>query len=403
MTAQATIDSTLNRPGLTDQQLLDWRELAAAQQPDWADPALAARTVAELAGLPGLVGADEIDALSDQLALVADGQRLVVQAGDCAEDLAHCGPADLIPKLDLLAELGRQLARGSGRPVLTVGRLAGQYAKPRSQPEEVIGDLRLPAFRGLLINGAEPDPVARRHDPRRLLAGYRAAAAASGFLRSHAPGTWTSHDALVLDYELPLLRRAADGRLLLSSTHWPWIGERTRQLDGAHLRLLAAIGNPVACKVGPNATVSDLLALCARLDPHRRPGRLTLIARQGAGVTARRLPALVTAVRAAGHPVIWLCDPMHANTVRTPSGHKSRVFDTMAAEIAQFRTAVADGGGVAGGLHLEVTADRVSECVWSSDQLAEVDGSRYGSLCDPRLNAEQASAAVRLWTAASSR
>ncbi len=399
MAAQAIIDSKLNRPGLTDRQLLDWRELAAAQQPEWADPALAAATVTELTALPGLVGADEIDAVSDQLALVAGGRGLVMQAGDCAEDLAHCKPADLIPKLGLLAGLGKQLAEDSGLPVVTVGRLAGQFAKPRSHPEEVIGDLRLPAFRGLLINGAEPDPLARRHDPRRLLAGYRAAATTLGFLRSRAPGTWTSHDALVLDYELPLLRRGADGRLLLSSTHWPWIGERTRQLDGAHMRLLASIGNPVACKVGPNATASDLLALCERLDPDRRPGRLTFIARQGAGVTARRLPALVTAIRAAGHPVIWLCDPMHANTVRAPSGYKSRVFDTMACEIAEFRVAVEAGGGVAGGLHLEVTPDRVSECVWSSDQLSDLDGSRYGSLCDPRLNAEQALAAARQWTA----
>jgi len=402
MTAQATIDSKLNQPGLTDQQLLEWRRLPAAQQPKWADSALAARALTELTGLPGLVGVDEIDALSDQLALVAGGQRLVVQAGDCAEDLAHSGPAELAPKLSLLAELGRQLSGGSGLPVVTVGRLAGQFAKPRSHPEEMIGDLRLPAFRGQLINGAEPDPLARRHDPRRLLAGYRAAATALSFLRSHAPGTWTSHDALVLDYELPLLRRAADGRLLLSSTHWPWIGERTRQLDGAHLRLLASIGNPVACKVGPNATANDLLALCERLDPGRRPGRLTLIARQGAGVTARRLPALVTAVRTACYPVIWLCDPMHANTVRTPSGHKSRVFDTVACEIVEFRAAVEDGGGVAGGLHLEVTPDEVTECVWSSDQLADVDGSRYSSLCDPRLNAEQALAAARQWTAAGS-
>jgi 3-deoxy-7-phosphoheptulonate synthase len=396
MAANATFDSTLDCASLRPEELDYWRSFPAAQQPRWEDPELAAEVVRTLTGLPALAAPEEIDELSRQLADTARGERWIVQAGDCAEDPEHRNPTDLNPKIALLAALAEELA---GRPVIQVGRLAGQFAKPRSQPNETIGQRRLPAFRGLLINGAEPDPAARRHDADRLADGYRAAAAIMTFLRSRNARIWTSHDALALDYELPLVRRQPDGRLLLTSTHWPWIGERTRQLEGAHVHLLASISNPIACKVGPAVSRSELLALCDRLDPRREPGRLTLIARLGAGVTSKRLAGLVESVGAAGHPVIWLCDPMHGNTLRAPSGYKSRVLSTVCREIVEFRAAVQIGGGVAGGLHLEVTPDRVNECVWSAEELAGLDGSGYRSLCDPRLNAEQAVAAARCWTA----
>ncbi|GAA2916796.1 hypothetical protein GCM10020221_10970 [Streptomyces thioluteus] len=212
---------------------------------------------------------------------------------------------------------------------------------------------------------------------------------------------WTSHEALLLDYEMPMLRVDEKGRLFLGSTHWPWIGERTRQLEGAHVALLAEVSNPVACKVGPTMEPGDLLALCERLDPWRDPGRLTLIARMGADAVTDRLPRLVEAVRGAGHPVIWLSDPVHGNTVTAPGGHKTRIVETVSLEVSRFVEAVRTAGGVAGGLHLETTPDDVTECASTEDRLGSV-GERYTSHCDPRLNPSQALAVVSSWTARSS-
>lgn len=374
-----------------------WHRVAAAQQPTWPNEQQADRVRQTLAGLPGLVSSEEIDELRELLREVAHGERTIVQAGDCAEDPAECNPAQLATKLQLLGALTEELAAVAGLPCTGIGRIAGQFAKPRSHAEETVNGHRLPAFRGLIVNDPAPNLAARTHDPRRLVAGYHAAAAAIGFLRGQPRPVWTSHDALVLDYELPLLRRRPDGRLLLSSTHFPWIGDRTRQLTGAHVQLLRRIDNPVACKVGPAIGPAELLALCELLDPEREPGRLTLIARLGAGVAERRLPPLVEAVQAAGHPVIWLCDPMHGNTVRTPDGRKSRVFAQIEQEIGEFCRAVRGAGGVAGGLHLETTPAAVAECVWSAEDLVGLDGRHYTTLCDPRLNAEQAVRAVRAW------
>jgi 3-deoxy-7-phosphoheptulonate synthase len=256
-----------------------------------------------------------------------------------------------------------------------------------------------------MVNGPQPHAWARRAVPARMLVCYDAAAEAMEALRllaadgAAAPHgrVWTSHEALVLDYELPLIRRDRAGRLLLTSTHWPWIGERTRQLDGAHVRLLAAVDNPVSCKVGPSATPEELVRLCAVLDPERTPGRLTLIARMGAEAVAERLPPLVAAVRAAGHPVGWLSDPMHGNTVTTPSGIKTRRIDTIVREVVRFQDAVAASGGVPAGLHLEATPHAVSECVQdASAPLVAPDGA-YLTLCDPRLNPRQAHEVVSAW------
>ncbi|MEU9046832.1 MULTISPECIES: 3-deoxy-7-phosphoheptulonate synthase [unclassified Kitasatospora] len=376
----------------------------AAQQPPWPDAGLARRVRGQLAALPGLLEAEEVLALRTRLAEVATGAARVVQAGDCAEDPADCTPGDVARKSELLDLLAGRMEEGTGRPVLRVGRLAGQFAKPRSAPTERIGDLELPAYRGHMVNSPEPAPERRRPDPTRMLSGYRLADAVLRYLgwadrgahRRPAPEVWTSHEALLLDYEVPLVRRSASGRAWLSSTHWPWIGERTRQVDGAHVTLLAQVVNPVACKVGPTMTTGELLALCERLDPRREAGRLTLITRMGADGIGGRLPALAAAVRAAGHPVIWLCDPMHGNTFATPDGFKTRLLPRIVQEVTRFQDAVGDGGGVAGGLHLETTPDDVTECARTPADVPHV-GDKYTSLCDPRLNPDQAVEVVSAW------
>ena len=370
----------------------------AAQQPRWDDDVALAAAGADLANSPGLVDHEEVGRLALLLAEVARGAVLVVQAGDCAEDPADHAPASVRRKAALIDELADAMTAATGTPTLRVGRIGGQYAKPRSASFERHGDRLLPVFRGHLVNGPEPDPAARAHDPRRLVAGYRAARAVCATLRA-LPGTdltrtWTSHEALVLDYELPLLRRDGAGRTVLSSTHWPWIGDRTRQPDGAHVRLLAAVDNPVACKVGPTTTPKALLELCARLDPQRRPGRLTLVSRQGADLVDRALPPLVAAARRAGHPVVWLCDPLHGNTVTTSGGVKTRLVPDVVREVRGFLRAVADAGSVAGGLHLEATPEDVCECLAAAGEPA---AERYTTLCDPRLNREQALAVVEAW------
>ncbi|MFE4574386.1 3-deoxy-7-phosphoheptulonate synthase [Streptomyces chartreusis] len=380
----------------------------ALQQPDWDDPSQVRRIRDVLAARPPLVRAEDVQVLRTLLAEVARGEALVVQAGDCAENPDECDAEYVSRKsavLDLLAETLKTAAR---KPVVRAGRIAGQFAKPRSKPFEQIGELELPVYRGHMINAPEHDEEGRRHDPLRLLTSYITACNVMEHLGwrgraalGHQPLTetrlWTSHEALVLDYEMPMIRQLGDGRRWLGSTHWPWIGERTRQLDGAHVDLAASIVNPVAVKVGPTMTENEVTVLCERLDPMREPGRLTLIARMGAETVTDRLPALVEAVRAAGHPVIWLSDPMHGNTVIGPDGHKTRLLETMAQEIRRFLRAVTGAGGTAGGLHLETTPDDVLECV---TDVSAYEGKpvRRTSLCDPRLNPQQAAVLVSAWS-----
>jgi 3-deoxy-7-phosphoheptulonate synthase len=391
-----------------DNALLDLRHQEARQQPPWEDLAQLARVRRALAQRPALVRAEDVAVLRTLLADVAAGKAEIVQAGDCAEDPDDCTARHVARKCAVLDLLAGALKLTTGRPVVRVGRMAGQFAKPRSQPTETVGGRELPVYRGHLVNGPEPDPESRRPDPLRLLTGYMAAADIMGHLGWTAgprPAggaeavVWTSHEALLLDYELPLLRRTEDGALLLASTHFPWIGERTRGLDGAHVALLAEVVNPVACKVGPGMTPDELVALCERLDPLRQPGRLTLIARTGADRAAAVLPRLVAAVRAEGHPAIWLTDPMHGNTVTGPDGRKRRHTDTIRREIEAFQTTVREAGGVAGGLHLETTPDDVLECLPGDPSTATGAPARgpYTSLCDPRLNPAQALAVVAAW------
>lgn len=374
---------------------------APAQQPQWEEPESVERVRSELSGLPPLVEAESLGRLRQQLAQVAAGEALVLQAGDCAEDPTECTAVDVNRKVALLEVLADVLAAISRRPVIRVGRIGGQYAKPRSALTERVGEVELPVYRGHLINGPSFEAHERRPDPMRMLTAHRTASQVMHHLgaapgESTTPRVWTSHEALLLDYEIPMVRRNRCDELVLTSTHWPWIGDRTRQVDGAHVELLAEVINPVACKVGPRMSTEDLVALCARLDPAREPGRLTLIARLGAGDVADRLPPMVKAVQAAGHPVIWLCDPMHANTVATADGRKTRLRNTIIQEVVAFQTALHSAGATPGGLHLEATPDDVTECADTPSGLEGV-GERYRSLCDPRLNPLQAVAVVSAW------
>jgi 3-deoxy-7-phosphoheptulonate synthase len=378
---------------------------AADQQPVWADPGRASAVRAELAAQPGLVGWEEVQTLRKLMAEAASGTYRIIQAGDCAEDPDECGPQAVNRKIGMIDALADAMKINTGRPVIRIGRIAGQFAKPRSSPTEVVDGHELPVYRGHLVNGPAATLEARRADPDRMLACYAAAARATTHLRQRTgarmPPTgavWTSHEALVLDYEQPLLRRTVDGQSFLASTHLPWIGERTRDPKGPHVRMLAEVANPVACKVGPTITPTEVVDLCTRLDPGREPGRLTLVARMGVSRVAATLPALVAAVHDAGHPVNWLCDPMHGNTIKTDTGLKTRSVHSIIDEIVAFQQAVVDSGGIAAGLHLETTPDDVTECAWSQAQSADV-GSRYTTLCDPRLNPPQAVAVAGAWSA----
>jgi len=361
----------------------------AAQQPDWGAPELVAQVRDELAGLPGLVTEHDVTALRAALAEVAAGHAHILQAGDCAEDPAESTPSHLARKTGLIDTLAGLMKTTTRKPVLRVGRIAGQYAKPRSAATEVVDGVELPVYRGHMVNEPEPELEARRPDPKRILQGYWAASEAMDALRPNrfdAP-LWTSHEALLLDYEEPMLRQGSSG-MLLSSTHWPWIGDRTRQPDGAHVAMLASVINPVACKVGPRTTAEELIEVVDRLDPRREPGRLTLIARMGADRVTDLLPPLVRAV--SDHRPIWLCDPMHGNTISV-GRRKTRLLSAMIREVEQFQAVV---GAAAGGLHLEITPSQVVECV---DELSEVDHMDYTTFCDPRLNTRQAMAVVSAW------
>ncbi|BFU44962.1 3-deoxy-7-phosphoheptulonate synthase [Krasilnikovia sp. MM14-A1004] len=374
-----------------------WELLPAREQPDWRGHPDRPRYVAALRASPPLVTERDIVTAHRAIAAVAAGDARLLQAGDCAESFAESDPASTAAKVAVLADLGDLVARRTGDEVVLFGRLAGQYAKPRSHPTEVVDGVELPVFRGHLVNAPEADPQARVADPRRLIEAYRASARVMAGLGVHRGdgGPWASHEALVLDYESPQVRRGEwSGDRYLSSTHLPWIGERTRQLDHAHVRLLATVANPVACKVGPGATPDEVVALCAALDPGRTPGRLTLIARMG----AERIDALAPIARAvhrAGHPVVWLSDPMHGNTVRTESGEKTRHLATMIREASRFRTTLEALGLHPGGLHLEVATTGVTECVGGPVPDEGSVGERYESLCDPRLNPAQAHELIR--------
>jgi len=426
-------------------ELQSWRRRPAAQQPDWPDPDRLAAVTAELGQLPPLVFAGECDQLTERLAAVAQGEAFLLQGGDCAETIAGSTAAAVRAKLQTLLQMAVVLTYGASVPVVKIGRMAGQFAKPRSRPTEIRDGVELPAYRGDAVNGLEFSALARTPDPGRLLSAYHSSAVTLNLCRAFTTGgyadlhqvhawnqdfvadspagrryerlageidralsfmracgadpaelrtveLYSSHEALLLDYEQALTRLdSRTGRAYDTSAHFLWIGERTRAIDGAHVEFTRSISNPIGVKVGPDATAADLLALIAALNPARQPGRLTLITRMGAGRIRDVLPGLVRAVAEDGAPVAWVCDPMHGNTFEAPSGHKTRRFDDVLAELHAFFDVHRAAGTHPGGIHIEFTGDNVTECVGGSHEIAADDlHQRYETACDPRLNRSQA-------------
>jgi 3-deoxy-7-phosphoheptulonate synthase len=369
-----------------------WRRAEARQQPDYPDPAALAAALREIRAYPPLVPAAEAHALQDALAEAQAGRAFLLQAGDCAESFAFFSPETIRSGFALLEKMAGRLAEAAGVPVIRVGRVAGQFAKPRSRHAETRHGVTLPMYRGDIVNGFAFDAGTRRPDPQRLFHAYAQSAAALSHLRPLAAQAgapfYASHEALLLGYEEALARRDGAG-WYGGSAHLLWIGDRTRFAGSAHVELLRGLANPIAVKCGPGLEPDALLHLLDALNPTRRPGRITLIARLGAERVQARLPLLIRAVAAEGHPVLWCCDPMHGNTERGPGGYKTRRLERILAEVAGFFAAVRGEGAVPGGLHVETTGRDVTECVGGA--VGESDlGARYETLCDPRLNPAQA-------------
>lgn len=390
-----------------------WRRLEVRQHPGWAENERLAQVRDRLAARPPLVTSEEVVTLRRQLTKVAYGRSMLVQLGDCAETFDPPALSHVERTAGLVHRAARVIEAELSIPTVTIGRIAGQFAKPRSSSTEEVGGMVLPSFRGFLINDLAPDPVARRPDPFRMLRGYEHAARTLALLRQVAnvrapmrghwgeglPALWTSHEALVLDYEEPLTRWDPGlDAWVNSSAHLPWVGERTREIGGAHVQFLAQVVNPVGCKVGPATTEGQILRLAGALDPDRQPGRLVLIARLGSERVEAVLPGLAETVRRAGHLPVWLCDPMHGNTIQSRSGRKTRHVGTLLAEIGGFVRALARSGAWPGGLHLEGTEEPVTECLGGRCGITDDDlHSAYLTACDPRLNAEQVMEVVEVY------
>jgi 3,4-Dideoxy-4-amino-D-arabino-heptulosonate 7-phosphate synthase len=372
-----------------DRQLADRLDEAlarpAAQQPTWPDRNLAATVVDRLHRAAPIVTPAESARLADRLAAVARGGAFMLQGGDCAETFADTTEPHLRANLRVLRRMAGVL-RSAGMSVVTVGRVAGQYAKPRSQPTDALG---LPVYRGDMVNGIEPTHAARTPDPNRMLLAHAHATTAMRLVR----GLYSSHEALLLDYERSVLWLDTAGpapRLSSGLAHLVWIGERTRQIDGAHVAFAELLSNPIGLKLGPGTTPEEAVEYARRLDPYRVPGRLTLVSRMGHGLIRDVLPPIVEKVTASGHQVIWQCDPMHGNTRVLPNGYKTRHFNHILDEVAGFFEVHRRLGTHAGGIHLELTGEDVTECLGGARGIAEADlPDRYRTACDPRLNAEQ--------------
>ena len=423
-----------------------WRDRPAAQQPQWPDQASLDQVLKTLGGLPPLVFAGEARQLQSQLAEVCAGRAFVLQAGDCAESFDGVTADSIRDRLKVILQMAVVLAFSAGVPTVKIGRIAGQFAKPRSSSTEVVDDVELPSFRGHMVNDIGFSEHSRTADPERLVQAYHQSAFTLNLLRAFTKGGYadlrqvhmwnqefiaaspegrryervadgidsalrfmaacgisidapemhqvdfyTSHEALVLDYEQAFTREdSITGQWYDCSAHMLWIGERTRQLDGAHVEFMRGIKNPLGCKLGPAATPSEVLELCEALNPDRIPGRLTLISRMGADKVSDALPPLLAAVRDAHHPVVWECDPMHGNTYTTAGGRKTRHFEAVMDEIDRYFTAHAEAGTWPGGIHVEITGDDVTECVGGAEAISDDDlERRYETMCDPRLNGPQ--------------
>lgn len=414
-------------------------------QPIWPDLNERDRVVRELSQLPPLVFPDECDLLTSRLADVSRGEAFVLTGGDCAETFAENTPWSIRARLNTVLQMAVVLTYAATLPVVKMGRFAGQYFKPRSAETEVIDGQELLTYRGDAINGIERTQATRTPDPRRMLEAYRASSATLNLIRSltqdgssdlrmvhswnrdfvassaagakydqlaadidralafiNACGAdpaelrsvefFTAHEALLLDYESALTRVDwRTGKSYDLSAHFLWVGERTRDLEGAHLQFARSIRNPIGVKVGPRANPDDVVSLVQFLDPERQPGRLTLITRMGAGAVRDLLPPLVEKVEASGHPMVWVCDPMHGNTREASTGHKTRHFSDILDEVAGFFAVHRELGTHPGGLHIELTGDHVTECVGGTGGVAESElDSKYETACDPRLNRVQA-------------
>lgn len=435
MNQQTTPDVSVDVLGLDS-----YRSLVAKQQPQWPDPDAVAAASRELATQPPLVFAGEADQLRERLAAAARGEAFLLQGGDCAETFAAATADKIRDRVKTILQMAVVLTYGASMPVIKLGRMAGQFAKPRSSDTETRDGVTLPAYRGDIVNGYDFTPESRQADPERLLRGYHVSASTLNLIRAFTQGgfadlrqvhAWNqgfvsntadrryeslaaeidralrfmdacgvessaltqtefyvSHEALLLDYERPLVRiDSRTGEPYGTSGHLLWIGERTRDLDGAHVELLSKLRNPIAVKLGPTASVDDALRLIDKLDPEREPGRLTFITRMGAGKIRDVLPPLLSGVRDAGATPLWVTDPMHGNGITTATGYKTRRFDDVMDEVLGFFEAHREVGTFPGGLHVELTGDDVTECLGGSENIDEATlATRYESLCDPRLN-----------------
>ncbi len=424
-----------------------WRSRPALQQPEWPDPAAVDGALKELSEYPPLVFAGEARNLRADLARVASGEAFLLQAGDCAESFDSFNAVSIRERLKLILQMAVILTYSAGVPVVKVGRIAGQFAKPRSSPTERVGDVELPSFRGHIVNAEAGTAAARVPDPQRLVSAYHQSSATLNLLRAFTKGgfadlhlvhSWnqefvanspegdryrqlaseieaalafmtacgldtdtspalsqvdfyTSHEALVLGYEEALTRiDSLTDEHYDCSAHMVWIGERTRNIDGAHVEFARGIRNPIGVKIGPTVTPDELVELCHVLDPDRSAGRLTLITRMGDGVVEDALPPLLRAVGDEGFPVVWACDPMHGNTFTSATGRKTRHFDAILGEIRSFFEVHRSEGTIPGGVHVELTSDDVTECLGGGERLDEDHlDLRYETVCDPRLNGRQ--------------
>jgi 3-deoxy-7-phosphoheptulonate synthase len=424
-----------------------WRARTANHQPEWFDDKALEEARERLHSMPPLVFAGEARQLQSALAEVAAGRAFLLQAGDCAESFDDFSAITIREKLKIMLQMSAVMIYGSTYPVVKVGRIAGQFAKARSSPLEKVGDVQIPSFRGHMVHDDAPTAEARVPDPARMVQAYHQAAATLNLLRAFTKGGfadlnrvhmwnqefvassaegqryerlaseieralrfmaalgidlteaqtlhqvdfWTSHEGLILDYEEALTRRdSTTGDWYDCSAHMLWVGERTRQLDGAHVAFFAGVHNPIGCKIGPTATAEEVVELCEVLNPRRIPGRLTLISRMGADRVRELLPPLLRATKEAEQPVVWVCDPMHANVFVTDSGFKTRRFDVIMDEIEGFFAACHEQRVWPGGVHLEFTGDDVTECLGGAEAVLEEQlDLHYTTLCDPRLNARQ--------------
>ena len=367
-----------------------WRGFEARQQPDYPDPAALAAATRELAAYPPLVEGTDVDALKAALAGAQAGRAFLLQGGDCAESFAEFAPETIRANHALLGAMAATIAGCAGLEVIRIGRIAGQFAKPRSEPLEVRDGVALPAWRGDIVNGIAFDAASRQPDPERMFRAYAQASATLAHLKALAGDTpsYTAHEALLLPFEEALVRRLG-ARAFASSAHFLWIGDRTRFKGSAHVEFARGLANPIGIKCGPTLKPDALLRLLDLLDPAREPGRVTLISRMGAAIETA-LPPLLRAVTCSGHPVLWCCDPMHGNTMRTASGAKTRPLERIIAETLAFFSLTAAEGAISGGLHVEMTGRDVAECTGGAEALTEADlAGRYHTHCDPRLNAAQ--------------